>query len=501
MRKIIAAAIIAAVSTAAYAPAKAEVPNDAQTLALAGRIDNNSFDRAALMLGNQVQFWQPVFDTLIIEAPDGKFLPNLATAWSYDDTQTVLTIKLLDGVKFTDGTAFDAAAVKANLEYLAAGTGQNGYMARSIENYEIVSSTEIKLRLKVPDPALVANLSTVGGAIASPATLGKPGSDVNPVGSGPYVYDAKTSVPGSQYVYRRNESYWNKNAFPFNQVTIAPINDDVARINAVLSGQADATIANTRSMAQAKSAGLKVHKADVNWIGLILADRAGKITPALADVRVRQALNMAFDTKSIMKYIELENGKLTDQIFPDTSLAYEPALDDHYKYDPKRAKQLLAEAGYEKGFTLVLPNILPFAAFYPVVQQQLADIGITVKLENLPPGSALPLLRSAKFSAYVFTFGSGDAWTDIQQHIAPEAAWNAFHSSDPVLTELIKTAQYAAGDNQKKAFQAVNRYVVENAWFVPWYRQFSVYLTAANVDVDMQLHSVAPSIRDYRPAK
>src|ERR1044072_6930141 len=111
MRKIIAAAIIAAVSTAAYAPAKAEVPNDAQSLALAGRIDNNSFDRAALMLGNQVQFWQPVFDTLIIEAPDGKFLPNLATAWSYDDTQTVLTIKLLDGVKFTDGTAFDAAAV------------------------------------------------------------------------------------------------------------------------------------------------------------------------------------------------------------------------------------------------------------------------------------------------------------------------------------------------------------------------------------------------------
>ena len=97
MRKTFAAALLAAMISTALTPLQAEVPNDAQTLALAARIDNNSFDRAQLMIGNQVQFWQPVIETLLTDDPAEGLSPNLATEWSYNDDNTVLTLTLREG--------------------------------------------------------------------------------------------------------------------------------------------------------------------------------------------------------------------------------------------------------------------------------------------------------------------------------------------------------------------------------------------------------------------
>ena len=498
MRFTTAAAVL--LSTTLINPVHAEVANDADTLALAARIDNNSFDRAMLMLANQIQYWQPVFDTLLVETAAGEIIPNLATEWSYNDDNTVLTLKLREGVSFTDGTPFNAQAVQANFEYLAAGKGQNGYMARGISAYEILSDAEIKLHLNAPDPALINNLTIAAGAMASPATLGAEGSDVVPVGSGPYVYDVEASVAGSQYVYRRNADYWNPEAFPFDNVTITPMSDTVARINAISAGQVDGTVAYTRAVAQAEATGLQVNTMDVNWAGITLADRAGKIVPALGDVRVRQAINMAFDKAAILEFVDLGYGRLSDQIFPQSSEAYDPELDSFYPYNPEKARELLKEAGYPDGFEMTLPEIRPFAAFYPIVTQQLADIGIKATFEALPPGSAIPHIRSGKFPGYVFTFGAHDAWTDIQQHLTPDAGWNALKYSDDKLNALIETAQFLTGEERAAELRKINRYIVENAFFAPWYRQDTIYLTAADVNVDMQSTNAVPFIRSYSKA-
>ncbi len=500
MRLSLAAACAAMLSTTMLTPLHAEVSNDSDILALASRIDNNGFDRAELMLGNQLQFWQPVFDTLMIETPGGDIIANLATDWSYDEDRTALTLTLREGVSFTDGTPFNAQAVQANLEYLAAGNGQNSYMARGISEYEIVSDHEITLHLSAPDPAMLNNLAVAGGAIASPDSLGAPGADVTPIGSGPYVYDTEQSVPGSQYVFTRNADYWNPEAFAFDTITIAPMSDTVARINAIMAGQVDGAVAYTRAVAQAEANGLQVNTSDVNWAGIILSDRAGKIVPALADVRVRQALNMAFDEESILEYIDLGYGRVSDQIFPETSDAYLPELDDYYQYDPERARELLAEAGYPDGFSMTLPEIKPFAAFYPVVTQQLAEIGIEATFAGLPPGSAIPVIRSGKYPAFVFTFGAHDAWTDVQQHLTPDAGWNALKYSDDALNALIAEARTKTGDAYVAAVQEINRYIVENAFFVPWYRQDTVYLTSADVNVEMQATNTVPFIRSYSKA-
>ncbi|MBP1844258.1 peptide/nickel transport system substrate-binding protein [Rhizobium petrolearium] len=502
MRNIVFAAAVAAMGSVASAPSvMAQVANDDQTLAIAAILDNNSFDRAQLMIANQMQFWQPVLDTLLVMQPDGKVVPNLATAWSYNDDHSVLTLTLREGVSFTDGTPFDGNAVKANLDYLKKGAGQNGFMAALISQVEVVSPTEVRLYLSEPDPSLIDNLTVVAGAMASPATLGSKDFANNPIGSGPYIYDVSASVPGRQYVYNRNPNYWNKGAFPFERVTITPINDQVARLNALKSGQVDAGLGEARTVADAEANGLVVQRNDVNWLGFIIADREGKITPALADVRVRKALNMAFDKASILKFVELGFGRLSDQIFPTGSSAYVPELDKVYPFDPKAARALLEEAGYRKGFTLVLPELASFASFNPIVEKQLKDIGITVQWEKIAPNATIPELRSGRFPAYVFQFGYQGTWAEYQKFGYPHSAWNTSKVADPQLLKMLDATQHAIGDEQIKGYRDLNRYMVENAFFAPWYRRDTIYLTNKQTVVKLHPTNAVPHIRDFSKAE
>jgi peptide/nickel transport system substrate-binding protein len=494
MKKRLMSAMLAAALMVSAAPSVlAQVANDADTLALAATLDNNSFDRAQLMIGNQMQFWSPVFDTLLVREPNGEIGPNLATEWSYNADASVLNLKLREGVSFTDGTPFNAEAVKANIEYLKTGAGQNSFMAAPISQVEIISDFEVNLHLGEPDPSLLQNLAVVGGAMASPAILGVEGSANNPIGSGPYVYDVDNSSIGRQYVFNRNADYWNAEAFPFERVTITPISDGVARLNALKSGQIDAGMSEARAVADAEANGLTVN--------LIIADREGKITPALADVRVRKALNMAFDAKSILEFVELGYGRLSDQIFPATSQAYVEELDEVYSYDPEAAKALLAEAGYPDGFELFMPETNAFTAFHPIIEKFLNDVGITVKWEKVAPNATITELRSGRFPAYVFQFGYQGEWSEYRKFGFPDSPWNTSKVADPAFLEMLDKTLYATGDAQVQLYKDLNAYMVENAFYAPMYRRDTIYLTNKEVKVDLQSTNVVSPIRNYSKAE
>lgn len=498
MKKRLLSVVLAALLTVSAAPSVlAQVANDEDTLALAAVQDNGSFDRAQLMIGHQMQFWMPVMDTLLIREANGEIKPNLATEWSFNSDNSVLSLTLREGVSFTDGSPFDGEAVKANIEYLKNGAGQNSFMVGLVSEVEVVSPTEVKLHLSEPDPSLLQNLSVVGGAMAAPATLGVEGSANNPIGSGPYIYDVQNSVLGRQYVYNRNPDYWNAAAFPFERVTITPINDQVARLNALKSGQIDAGISEARAVADAEANGLVVNRIDVDWFGFIIADREGKIVPALADARVRRALNMAFDGESILKFVELGYGRLTDQIFPTTSEAYVPELDAVYPFDPAGAKALLAEAGYADGFEMLLPELTNFAAFNPIIEKYLKDIGITVKWEKVAPNGTITELRTGRFPGYIFQFGYQGSWSEYRKFGYPDSPWNTSHVADAPFLEMLDKAQYATGDEQVALYKDLNRYMVENAFFAPMYRRDTIYLTNKSTGVDLQSSNVVSPIRNY----
>lgn len=470
------------------------------TLTIANVTDNNSFDPAALEIGNRIQYWMPVYDTLLVLDENSEPQPNLATEWTYNEDATVLNLKLRDDVTFTDGAPFDAASVQANLEHLAAGGGQNSYMAKSIASFEIVSEHEINLVLSAPDPGLVSYLGVVGGAMASPASLTAADVATNPVGSGPYTLDTAQTSSGNQYVYVRNEEYWNAEAFPYDEVIIKPMADLTARLNAIKSGQVNAALADPKSVAEAEASGLKVNTTGVNWVGLFIADRGGVQVPELADVRVRQAINMAFDAEGILKNVALGQGELTDQIFNPTAEIFDESLDGTYTYDLDEARALMDEAGYADGFTVSMPELSGFATFNPIIEQSLAELNINVAWTKEAPDAAVSSVLSGKYPMFFFTLGSQSSWQDIQKSVLPTSPWNPMKAADDELSALVAEAQAATGDDQASAMQAVNSWLVENAWFDPWYRENSVYLTDAKTSVVMQSQNVAPWIRNFTPA-
>lgn len=466
-------------------------------LTLGATVDAASWDPADAEFGNRIQYLQPVYDSLLHITPELEIEPWLATSFEYNDDATELTLELRDDVVFSDGEAFDADAAKANLEHFKTGTGQNSITLGAVESIEVTGDYSLVLSLTAPDPALLRNLALVSGMQASPAALDDPDLKTTPVGSGPYLLDASGTTTGSQYTYTRNPDYWNAEAYPFDEIVIKPLSDLTARLNALKSGEIDAALADAKSAGEAEASGLTVNTIQGDWQGLFIVDRDGTKVPALADPRVRQAINYALDGDGILTSLRLDQGESTTQIFSPTSLAYDASLDDAYPFDPEKARELLAEAGYPDGFTITMPEFAGFADLNAVVFQQLGDVGITVQPEPVAPDQVISALLSGQYPMFIFSWGSSNAWQDVLKLVQPTAPWNMYKNETPELDALIADAQ-ATGSEE--AFQAISEYLVDEAWFAPWYVQNNVYLSTSDVTVTMQPQNVVPYIGNFAPA-
>ncbi|MCE3291196.1 MAG: ABC-type dipeptide transport system, periplasmic component, partial [Arthrobacter sp.] len=352
----------------------------AASLTLGTVQDVRSWDPAQAHVGHILQPYQAVYDTLILREPDGKLSPMLATAWKYNAGNTKLTLDLRTDVTFSDGAKFDAAAAKANMDHFKKANGPQMAQLASVRDVTVVDADTIDVNLTAPDPALEYFLSQAAGLMGSPKALGTEGIKTEPVGSGPYVMDKAASVKDSQTVFTARKDYWNKDLQNYQKLTFKVLTDLTARTNALVSGQVDATLLDPKNGKQAEGAKMKLAANEVDWQGLLLLDREGAKDPALANVKVRQAVNYAFDRKTILDQVMLGQGTPTSQPFGKASGAWTEELENHYSYDPAKAKQLLKEAGFEKGVTLEFPSVPGFETQISVITQQLADVGITLKV-------------------------------------------------------------------------------------------------------------------------
>lgn len=499
---------VAAVVTAALAftlPACSSSPTTetTKTLKLATASDNDTFDPAKLSGGLKDNYWQAAYDTVLkLNYETIQPEANLATEWSYDPTFTKLTVKLRNDVKFSDGTPLTAEALKVNALTLRDSAGSSSFMMAALEDVQVPDEFTAVYQLKQRDPAFLGYLTNLGGAIGNPKFVGTKEISTVPAGSGPYVLDAEKTTTGTNYVFNRNPNYWNSEAFPYDEVTITPIKEASAQVNAIKSGQVDAGVFDPTVRAELESSGLKVESQATDWQGLFLADREGKKTPALADVRVRQAINHALDKEAFLKGIEQGQGTVTNQIFIPGDLGYVKDLEDRYPYDPAKAKQLLGDAGYADGFDLVIPAFDWRSAVQPVMIQQLAEVGIRVKIEQVVPDQYTSTMKAGKYSAFWMQLTSGDAWRNVQKTLPAKSTWNGFQAEDPKLTELINHAQSVYGDENayKQAMSDIGSFVVENAYFAPWYRIDSLYATNGSIQFTYSPWATTPELRTFKPA-
>ncbi|MFE4833059.1 ABC transporter substrate-binding protein [Arthrobacter sp. NPDC056691] len=462
--------------------------------------DVRSWDPAQAHVGHVLQPYQAVYDTLILRQPDGKLSPMLATEWKYNNTNTKLTVDLRTDVTFSDGAKFDAEAAKANMDHFRTANGPQMAQLASVKDVSVVDADTIDINLSTPDPALEYFLSQAAGLMGSPKALGTEGIKTEPVGSGPYVMDKAASVKDSQTVFTARKDYWNKDLQKYQKLTFKILTDLTARTNALVSGQVDATILDPKNGKQAEGAKMKLAANEVDWQGLLLLDRDGAKNPALANVKVRQAINYAFDRKTILDQVMLGQGTPTSQPFGKASGAWTEELENYYSYDPAKAKQLLKEAGYENGVTLEIPGVPGFETQISVIQQQLADVGITLKVGAALTNTFTSDVAAQKFTTMYFSLFQGEPTVAVNQIVSTKALYNPFKNTTPELQAKIDAVQKGGAEAGKLA-QEVNKYVVEQAWFAPLFRVNQMYYHNSKVNVTPQIQQAVPSIYNYSPAK
>lgn len=473
------------------------------TLTLASGIEPQSLDPAMSREAQFVQYFQPVFDTLIRRDADGIPQPMLATKWETSKDGKTLTLTLRDDVTFTDDTKLTAEAVKGNLDRFKVTGGPLAGALASVASVDVVDAVTVKVNLSKPDPALVYALGGPSGYIQSPANFDSPTVDTQPIGSGPYELDRAATTPGSQYTYLKKADYWAPELQKFEKIVIKPIKDENARFNAVRSGQADGMIATAKIVKAAEAADVEVKMVPGDWQGLSLLDRAGTLTPELAKVEVRQAINYAVDKDAILQNVGQGLGVVTSQIFSPASDAYVAGLDGAYDYDVDKAKSLLKEAGLANGFTLKMPTSADMdPALAPTITDQLAKAGITVDWVDVPAAQYQAEQQSGKFPAAFTAFGQPVvAWSAISTVATESAPWNVFKFGTPESKILLEEIVNTSGEESVKKQQELNKYLVDNAWFAPWYRIDQPYFISKNVSVEVQSGQPVPSIYNFEPAK
>lgn len=501
-KRLAAVAVVATLGLSGCAGnAQAGSSSADSTLTLGVLVAATTFEAANMNFANESPYGQAVYDTLLRETPDAELEPSLATDWEYNDDNTVLTLTLRDDVTFTDGTAFNADAAAQNLVRFRDGTSANSSFLAALGDAKAIDDTHVELTLTQSDPALLHYLTQNAGMQESPAAFANADVKTNPVGSGPYILDTDKTVVGTSYEFTKNPDYWNPETVHYDNLVLKVYGDSTSLVNAIKGGQLNgAKVIDNVNNAEIEAAGFTLNPFELDWTGLIIFDRDGSLNPALADVRVRQALNYAIDTEAMLNAVGEGLGTPTTQIFPPSSVAYDKSLDSRYAYDPAEAKSLLAAAGYADGLTLDMPSTaLGNPAVFTLVQQQLSDVGITVTYTDTGTNFIADLL-APKYGVSWMQLQQDADWALVNFELTKDASFNPTKYDDPTVAALVETIHTGTADESDAALQELNAYIVEQAWFAPWYRVQLTYVTDGNTDVETQVGNTYPYLWNITPA-
>lgn len=325
--------------------------------------------------------------------------PLLATEYKASEDGLVYTFKLREGVKFHDGTDFNAEAVKVNLERVL---DKSNALARynqfnKIKSVEALSPYEVKITLAEPFSAFINNLAHPSAMIISPKALEKYGKDINfhPTGTGPFQF--VEWKPGETVKMKRNDSYWSKeNLAKVDTITFRVITDNNTRAAVMKTGEAHFTNPVPYEQIDVLKSNDKL---DIVVSPSIIARymSINVLEKPFDNIKVRQALNYAINKEALIKvayngYAEVATGVVPPLVeFSKQFKAYE--------YDPKKARELLKEAGYPNGFETVLwsgYNDGTSVKAIQFLQQQLRQVGIKAKVESLESGQRVAKVQKVQ---------------------------------------------------------------------------------------------------------
>ncbi len=370
-------------------------PPEPKVLTIVTGTDIESLDVHVVTSSPSFSVLEHIFESLFYINPEGKIQPLLAESFTVEPEGNVYTIKLRRGISFTDGTPFDAEAVKLNFERVLNPENKAAFrnLINTVTDIRVVDSHTIQLVTEKPFGPMLTHLTHQGLAIISPAVLrqGPEAIARNPVGTGPFVF--KEWRQGEYVSLVKNDNYWGDKA-KLDEVVFKVVKEDGARLVEIEAGTADVAVRVPPTEATRLRASPNIVVDTTPGLRTIYVYFNVTKKP-FDDVRVRQAFNYAVDKEAIVKNLLLGAARVSDAPIAPPVFGY--SAQTPYRRDVEKARQLLKEAGYESGLRVVFHHptgrYVQDARIADAIRAQLAEVGVTAELKTLEWAQYLDFIR------------------------------------------------------------------------------------------------------------
>ncbi len=408
---------------------------DPSTLVVSSGSEAVTLDPHVSFDGQSPLLWRASYETLVkYDGSTLNIIPNLAESFDISEDQLTYTFKLRPGITFTDGTPFDAAAVKFNIERQAKVEQGIAYALGGIESIETPDDLTVVIKIGSPnDGFLSAFAGTYAVYMISPTAVREheENGDLaqgwlrsNMVGTGPYVLTNYTQA--QQAVFERNPNYWQGwDGQHFERVIVKYITEASTTRLLMERGDVDIALFLPDDVVEAMDGepGIVVtNEPSFNLYYLMLPTHK---TPT-KDVKVRQAISYGFDYATWTQDMMQGRAEQARGPLPSTLEGFDPNT-PQYQYDPAKAKALLAEAGYpDGGFTIKYTYETGYWWKRPLgelFQANMKDLGITVEIQELSPAAWADLLTNKEQAEHAY----GLVWWPTLNSPS-DYLWSMFHS-------------------------------------------------------------------------
>ena len=441
--------------TRAYA-----APSVGATIRVALESDPPNLDPHRSTAAVDRQVFQNLYDKLVDTDENLKIVPMLAASWNVSPDGKTYTFNLQQGVKFHDGTPFNAQAAKYNFDRMrdpkfpSARRSELGPVTAA----EAVDSSTLRLTLERPFSPLMYVLTDRAGMMVSPAAAEKDGLNfaLHPVGTGPFRFVEK--VPQDHITLERNSDYWVKGQPYLGRIIYRTIVDDNARVASLKSGDTDMVngpplpqIASLKKEAAQSGARFRViEKGPFSYNGIWL----NVTKPPFDNKLLRQSLNATIDRNALANVVLQGNADAIYSFFPPGTPAYDPS----WKVPPRNlalAKEKLQAAGHAGGFEFTLLSVPNQTAqsVAQAIQSMAAEAGIQAKIQLIEFGTFLDVLDKLQHQAGILGWsGRPDPDFDIYPFVT-KSGLGSFNDSgydNPKVDELLDAARLLQDMTQRR---------------------------------------------------
>jgi ABC-type transport system substrate-binding protein len=417
-----------------------------------------------------------IYNSLLRADKDGKLVPDLTESYSVAESK-VYTFKLHRGVTFHEGGEATAEDVKWSYElYMGgkAGATRGATLKALIDKIEVVDRHTVRITLKDPNATFLQLVALRDVPIVSKAWV-ESGKSYRDGWNGTGPFRMAEAVRGERYRMVRNERYFKKGLPYLDEITVRVVSSELTRAEGVRSGQFDVGdfLPWEQAPAFTGNPALRLEKGWTVFNAIVL----NHSRPPFTDARVRQAVAWAIDRPTVNTIGHGGLGlPIGSGLFQSNSPWFCKENADLYGFDPARAKALLREAGHPGGVTmnLVLAQFQPYLQSYAVVEQNLKEAGIQVKVIPTDTGGMAEMRTNGKYDAL---------WTGtILPYDDPDAYSTFFESTggfygrptgfkDPALDKLFADGRRLLRDEQRKPIYCqLERRALEGAYwvFITW---------------------------------